>query len=106
MIDLKELERRLDEALSKETEASLTEWLLAQRKGDMFCYDHICIENTTKHEAYNVYDINQLNIETSFNNAETKSIDIDISAIDSFDFGFRREDMEYSSLVIINLSAA
>lgn len=34
MIDLKELERRLDEALEKETSESLTAWLFDQRKGD------------------------------------------------------------------------
>jgi hypothetical protein len=32
MLDLNELERRLDEALAKETEASLSKWLLNQRK--------------------------------------------------------------------------
>lgn len=31
MLDLKELERRLDEALAKETKESLTEWLLQKR---------------------------------------------------------------------------
>ncbi len=31
MLDLKELERRLDEALEKETSESLTSWILNQR---------------------------------------------------------------------------
>ena len=34
MLDLKELERRLDEALAKETSDSLEKWLLSQRKMD------------------------------------------------------------------------
>ena len=34
MLDLKELERRLDEALAKETSDSLETWLLSQRKMD------------------------------------------------------------------------
>ena len=32
MVDLKELERKLDEALSKETKKSLNDWLNNQRK--------------------------------------------------------------------------
>ena len=32
MIDLKELERRLDDALAKETKETLTEWLNTKRK--------------------------------------------------------------------------
>jgi hypothetical protein len=32
MLDLNELERRLDEALAQETTASLSEWLLNQRE--------------------------------------------------------------------------
>lgn len=32
MLDLKELERRLDEALAKETKESLNSWLYNQRK--------------------------------------------------------------------------
>lgn len=35
MIDLKELERRLDEALAKETSESLSSWLLNQRKDNL-----------------------------------------------------------------------
>lgn len=35
MIDLKELERRLDEALAKETLESLSSWLLNQRKDNL-----------------------------------------------------------------------
>lgn len=35
MIDLKELERRLDEALEKETPESLSAWLLNQRKDNL-----------------------------------------------------------------------
>lgn len=38
MIDLKELEQKLDEALSKETESSLNEWLLVQRN-EIISYD-------------------------------------------------------------------
>ncbi len=34
MLDLNELEKRLDDALANETEASLTEWLLNQRAKD------------------------------------------------------------------------
>lgn len=32
MLDLKELERRLDEALAKETKETLSNWILDQRK--------------------------------------------------------------------------
>jgi len=35
MLDLKELERRLDEALAKETSESLSSWLLNQRKDNL-----------------------------------------------------------------------
>jgi len=35
MLDLKELEKRLDEALEKETTYSLTSWILNQRKDDL-----------------------------------------------------------------------
>jgi hypothetical protein len=35
MIDLKELERRLDEALAKETSESLSSWLQNQRKDNL-----------------------------------------------------------------------
>lgn len=35
MIDLKELERKLDESLGNETAGSLSEWLFAQRKKDI-----------------------------------------------------------------------
>ena len=35
MIDLKELERRLDEALAKETSESLTSWLSDQRRDNL-----------------------------------------------------------------------
>lgn len=35
MIDLKELERRLDEALAKETSESLSRWLHNKRKDDL-----------------------------------------------------------------------
>lgn len=34
MLDLNELERRLDEALAVETEESLNEWLLNQRRNE------------------------------------------------------------------------
>ena len=36
MLDLNELERKLDEALDKETKASLSEWLLNQRKDILY----------------------------------------------------------------------
>lgn len=32
MLNLKELEQKLDDALSKETDESLTEWLMSKRK--------------------------------------------------------------------------
>ncbi len=35
MLDLKELEKRLDEALDKETSDSLTSWILNQRKDNL-----------------------------------------------------------------------
>ncbi len=35
MIDLKELERRLDESLANETTESLSNWLFEQRKKEM-----------------------------------------------------------------------
>lgn len=35
MLDLDELERRLDKALANETEASLSEWILNQRKNNL-----------------------------------------------------------------------
>lgn len=35
MLDLKELERRLDEALEKETSESLTCWILSQRTDNL-----------------------------------------------------------------------
>jgi hypothetical protein len=35
MLDLNELERRLDEALANETEASLSEWILNQRNNNL-----------------------------------------------------------------------
>lgn len=38
MLDLNELERRLDEALANETEASLNEWLLNQRRNEFSNY--------------------------------------------------------------------
>lgn len=104
MIDLKELERRLDEALEKETDASLTEWLSAQRKGDIFCYDDLCVENTITYESYDVYNIDQVHIETSFNNStEIKSLDL---VVNSFDFGYCYKDMEYNDIVVMNLAAA
>lgn len=33
-LDLKDLEKKLDEALAKETKESLTEWLLMKREKD------------------------------------------------------------------------
>jgi len=35
MLDLKELERRLDEALERETSESLTNWILGQRPDNL-----------------------------------------------------------------------
>ena len=35
MLDLKELERRLDETLEKETSESLTSWIINQRKDNL-----------------------------------------------------------------------
>ena len=36
MLDLKSLERELDEALSKETEENLTSWIQNRRKVEVF----------------------------------------------------------------------
>jgi hypothetical protein len=38
MLDLQELEKRLDEALSKETQESLSSWLLSQRQDNLKSY--------------------------------------------------------------------
>lgn len=35
MLDLKELEKRLDEALAKETSESLSSWIINQRKNNL-----------------------------------------------------------------------
>ncbi len=46
MLDLKELEKRLDEALSKETPESLSSWLLSQRQDNLNSYlGSGCIES-------------------------------------------------------------
>jgi len=45
MLDLKELERKLDEALSNETSDSLSSWLLVQRKDNLESFLGVgCIE--------------------------------------------------------------
>lgn len=56
MLDLKELERRLDEALDKETSDSLNNWLLNERRDNLESFLGIgCIEQLKN----NPYTYNQ-----------------------------------------------
>ena len=49
MLDLKELERRLDDALAKETSESLTNWIIGQRKDNLKSFfGSGCVENLTE----------------------------------------------------------
>jgi hypothetical protein len=73
MLDLKELERRLDEALSSETSDSLSNWLLSQRKDNLESFLGVgCIEQFRG----NPYSFNQdlpLNTQYACDNVNTPS---------------------------------
>ena len=54
MIDLKELERRLDDALAKETKDSLSAWLNDQRFNGLEGYLGACIGDTLPEESFSI----------------------------------------------------
>jgi hypothetical protein len=57
MLDLKKLERQLDEALEKETSESLTTWLLNQRIPHLpNLLNNICFKENDKH-TFSLSDI-------------------------------------------------
>lgn len=52
MVDLKELERRLDEALAKETKDSLNAWLNSQRFDSLESFFGECIIDSILEERF------------------------------------------------------
>ncbi|SHG43494.1 hypothetical protein [Dysgonomonas macrotermitis] len=100
MIDLKELERRLDEALARETESSLKEWLSSQRNGDISCYDDVSMI----FDSSETFNIDQARFKMSFDNIKQRYIETDDS-FTPFNFGFDDKYMEYSD-TNKNLAAA
>lgn len=58
MIDLLELERRLDNALAQETEESLNQWLAEERRGEFiniiesFSFVNVDILKSSKDESF------------------------------------------------------
>lgn len=74
MLDLNRLEQKLDEALEKETIASLTDWIMKKRAQSFSCfvgevYDYtpmevfsseFSVEITDKRERYNINMDNQI----------------------------------------------
>lgn len=101
MIDLKELERRLDEALAKETESSLKEWLLNQRNGNISCYE---FNSSFSYESFSDLNIEDTLMETLFcNNTKIDLVEPDLNA--SFIFDLSNDSMEYNE-TFNNLIAA
>ncbi len=64
MLDLLELERRLDNALSQETEKTLNEWLAIERQGDLFnvvdrfSSINVDVLNSSKDESFDSSETN------------------------------------------------
>lgn len=72
MLNLKELEQKLDKALSSETEKTLTQWLLSKRfKGFYFLGEGVFEELTPSHSTLKPYSCEPKN---EFEHSEEVSV--------------------------------
>jgi hypothetical protein len=82
MIDLKELEKRLDEALAKETTDSLNHWLNNQRTDSLVSYFGECVIDSLPGKPFSFsIDLPSINhfVKLNDNNIPTEA-DYDLAA--------------------------